>query len=133
MAGLWAERWIGHPAPDCAALVREVLAAEFGIDVALPSAPQGIRACDGAVDRGLNAGLACPLTPDEAARDGDGVLMRAAGRINTVGHHMGLYVAGPDPACLHWRAGLGGVLHRLRDLRSRGLEVVGLYRWELRI
>ncbi|WP_170563011.1 hypothetical protein [Ruegeria atlantica] len=126
----WTQRWIGQDAADCAALVAHVLAQEFGRAVILPAAPGGIRANDRAIRDALTGCLARPLGKSETPVDGDGVLMRARGRRSGVGHHIGLYAALPDPACLHWRAGLGTVLHPLRMLPPRGLEVVGLYRWK---
>jgi len=143
-AGTWAEAWVGREAPDCAALARMVLAEEFGRDVPLPSAPAparpqtpgragvaALRRNDAAIRAALagDGDIARPLGRGEAPCDGDGVLMRAAYRRYGIGHHIGIYVAGTDPACLHWRRGLGGALHRLRDLPARGLEVMGVYRW----
>ncbi len=126
----WTARWVGEPAPDCAALVTAVLRAEFGCELALPAAPGGIRANDAAIGAALEACLARPLAEGETPRDGDGVLMRAPGRRTGIGHHIGIYAALPDPAVLHWRPGIGTVLHHLRDLPARGLELAGLYRWE---
>ncbi len=127
----WPARWIGHAAPDCAHLAREIMAGEFGIDVALPATPDGLHARDRAVSAGLTGDIARPLREGERPQDGDGVLLRAAGRVHPVGHHIGIYVATPDPGCLHWRAGLGATLHPLRDMGRRGMEVVGLYRWSV--
>ncbi len=131
----WTERWIGHPAADCAALAAHVLEVEFGRTIALPAAPGGIRANDAAIRDALGGEIARPLRPRESPREGDGVLMRAAHRRACLGHHIGLYAALPSggattPACLHWRPGLGTVLHPLRVLPARGLKLVGLYRWE---
>ncbi|WP_419740846.1 hypothetical protein [Ruegeria sp.] len=142
----WTERWIGHRAEDCAALVSHVLRVEFGSDIALPAAPGGIRANDAAIrdalmceagrktgcttGRATEGGIARRLGARERACDGDGVLMRARGRRAGLGHHIGLYADMTEPACLHWQPGLGTVLHRLRILPARGLVVVGLYRWE---
>lgn len=127
----WVEKWLGYPAADCAALAREVLASEFGIHVDLPAAPGGVRANDAAVRRGLTYKIARPLEGAETARDGDGVLMKSAGRRCAIGHHIGLWVdLDGQPACLHWRPALGGVLNLIRDLPAREMQVTGLYRWK---
>jgi len=126
----WTDRWIGHPATDCADLAAHVLAAEFGLQITLPAAPGSIRTNDAAISNAIAGTIARPLAKGEVPRDGDGVLMRAAGRRSGIGHHIGLYADITGPAVLHWRAGIGTVLNRLRDLRPRGLECAGLYRWE---
>ena len=62
--------------------------------------------------------------------EGDGVLMVAAGRRRSLGHHIGLWcaVAG-EPYVLHCLRGVGSILHPIRDLDRRALELEGVYRW----
>ena len=65
-----------------------------------------------------------------APREGDGVLMAAAARRHSVGHHIGVWcaVAG-EPYVLHCLKGVGSILHPLRDLNRRALVLEGVYRW----
>ena len=125
----WTERWIGWRfeagARECSDLVTEVLATEFGRRLELPR-PSTVRDRDRLVAAHLGE-LARPL--DRPPAEGDGVLMRAAGR-RAVGHHIGLWAApAGEPSVLHAIAGLGGVLHPLAELHATGLEVAGLYAW----
>ena len=65
-----------------------------------------------------------------APREGDGVLMAAAARRHSVGHHIGVWcaVAG-EPYVLHCLKGVGSILHPIRDLDRRALVLEGVYRW----
>ena len=65
-----------------------------------------------------------------APREGDGVLMAAAGRRHSLGHHIGVWcaVAG-EPYVLHCLKGVGSILHPIRDLDRRALVLEGVYRW----
>ena len=63
-------------------------------------------------------------------REGDGVLMAAAARRRSVGHHIGIWCAvGGEPYVLHCLKGVGSILHPLRDLDRRALVLEGVYRW----
>ena len=63
-------------------------------------------------------------------REGDGVLMAAAGRARSIGHHIGIWCAvGAEPYVLHCLKGSGSILHPLRDLSGRALVLEGVYRW----
>ena len=63
-------------------------------------------------------------------REGDGVLMAAAGRGRSMGHHIGIWCAlGGEPYVLHCLKGVGSILHPLRDLDRRALMLEGVYRW----
>ena len=63
-------------------------------------------------------------------REGDGVLMAAAARRHSLGHHIGIWcaVAG-EPYVLHCLKGVGSILHPIRDLDRRALVLEGVYRW----
>ena len=63
-------------------------------------------------------------------REGDGVLMAAAARRHSLGHHIGVWcaVAG-EPYVLHCLKGVGSILHPIRDLDRRALVLEGVYRW----
>lgn len=135
----WAERWIGRGRDgDCADFVASVQRVEFGRDVALPpSRPSGHRGRDLAmasaasqlaVRRGKCADCGAACNACVAPQEGDLVLLRAAGRQRSVGHHAGVWCApGGQPSVLHRLDGLGGCLHPLRAVP--GLEVEGVYRW----
>ena len=64
------------------------------------------------------------------SREGDGVLMAAAARRHSLGHHIGVWcaVAG-EPYVLHCLKGVGSILHPIRDLDRRALVLEGVYRW----
>ena len=129
----WSERWIGRDwvagAYECSDFVAEVLAAEFGVAVRLPRAGPHIRERDRLVEI-TSPGLARRRRPGERALEGDGVLMRARGRRNAIGHHIGLWcLPGGEPSALHCAAGLGSCVHPLAGLPARGLELAGVYAW----
>ncbi len=127
-AAHWAVEWLGPHPGDCAALVRDVQAAEFGREVRLPDGrPRGRRGLDAA----LAAGAAEQATPTDRPRDGDLALMRARGRRRSLGHHAGVYcdVRG-EPYVLHWLAASGAAtLLRVRRLGRAGLELTETLRW----
>lgn len=128
----WPDGWVGIPwidgEYDCTDFVCEVQARQFGRVLRLPGRARTVRGRDRQI-RELARSFARPLGIGEGPRDGDGVLMRAAGR-RGLGHHIGLW-AGPEeaPRVLHCLRGAGSVLHPLRDLSRRGLETAGTYRW----
>ncbi len=153
----WAEAYVGRAYVegryDCADFVVEVLHERFGRRVALPAhaascsrapsgdscsrAPSGdpcSRAPSGATVRGWDAQIAALkdeyAVPTISPREGDGVLMRAAARRRSVGHHIGVWcaVAG-EPHVLHCLRGVGSILHPIRELRLRALDLEGVYRW----
>ena len=64
------------------------------------------------------------------APEGDGVLMAAAARRHSLGHHIGIWCAvGGEPYVLHCLKGVGSILHPIRDLDRRALVLEGVYRW----
>ena len=68
--------------------------------------------------------------PTIAPQEGDGVLMRAAARRRSIGHHIGVWCAVADePYVLHCLRGVGSIFHPIRALRCRALELEGVYRW----
>lgn len=125
----WAEQYVGLPyivgQRDCASFVQQVLRERFGRTVHLPQE----HAC------GARAQTAQILSlRDEFARprkgrprEGDGVLMRARGRLA----HLGIYVQVEGVGhCLHAQQNAGHVcLHRLIDLPQHGLIAEGYYQW----
>ena len=63
-------------------------------------------------------------------REGDGVLMAAAARRHSLGHHIGIWCAvGGEPYVLHCLKGVGSILHPIRNLDRRALVLEGVYRW----
>ena len=126
----WAESYIGRPyvegAHDCADFVVAVMRERFGVSLKLPAHGEGPRAWDRQI-----AGLKGVYARRTATpREGDGVLMAAAARRHSVGHHIGVWcaVAG-EPYVLHCLKGVGSILHPLRDLDRRALVLEGVYRW----
>ena len=123
----WAETWLGWSDGDCADLVRAVMRDRYGLDVALPSAREpGVRGRDGQI-----AAAAVALAePVDDPREGDVVVMRAAGRRRSLGHHVGVWCdVGGAPHVLHRLEGAGTCLHRIDRLGGHGLETTGTYRW----
>ena len=126
----WAEAYVGRAYVegryDCADFVVEVLRERFVRRVALPAHAASVRGWDAQIAalRGEHA------VPTISPREGDGVLMRAAARRRSVGHHIGVWcaVAG-EPHVLHCLRGVGSILHPIRELRLRALELEGVYRW----
>ena len=123
----WAESWLGWADGDCADLVRAVMLERFGLAVPLPSAREaGVRGRDGQIAAAAEALAAAVDDPAE----GDVVVMRAAGRTRSLGHHVGVFCdVGGVPYVLHRLAGAGAGLHRLDRLDGHGLEATGIYRW----
>ena len=140
----WAESYIGRPyvegAHDCADFVVAVMRERFGRELALPAHGAGTRAWDRqiaalkgvyAVRRRASRRRRAELwgtmgTP----REGDGVLMAAAARRHSLGHHIGIWCAvGGEPYVLHCLKGVGSILHPIRDLDRRALVLEGVYRW----
>ena len=134
----WSDAYLGRPYVegvwDCADFVTEALRDVFRREVALPrpdraGAGAAPRARDRAVET-LRAAFAAPLAPGARPREGDGVLMRAAGRRRAVGRHIGLWARIGGAACVvHCMAGAGVVRHELASLPGRGLECTGIWRW----
>ena len=133
VAAHWAERYVGRAyvegAFDCADLIVLVLREQFGREIALPAHPAGMRDRDRLIGA-LTGEYAVPIIEP---REGDAVLMRAAGRRRVTGHHIGLWcrIGAPQgaPYVLHCLKGAGTCLHAMRALKSHGLEVTGVYRW----
>ena len=144
----WAEAYVGRPyvegRHDCVDFVVAVLRERFGRTLALPAHAATLKARDAQIAalKGVYAvrvtreargvlGVA-PETLGALAvpRDGDGVLMAAAARRHSVGHHIGIWCAvGGEPYVLHCLKGVGSILHPLRDLDRRALVLEGVYRW----
>lgn len=126
----WTDSWLTRPLPagyDCADLVVDVQAAHFDRRVRLPQHAATLRTRDRQIAE-LSEGLGRPL--DRPPEEGDAVLMRAAGRGRTMGHHLGIWCApGGVPSVLHWLAGIGVCRHAVEELPARGLEVTGIYAW----
>ena len=97
----------------------------FGRELTLPGA-RGRYARVGPPDRGAERRLR-PANRD--ATKGDGVLMAAAARRHSLGHHIGIWcaVAG-EPYVLHCLKGVGSILHPIRDLDRRAFVLEGVYR-----
>ena len=152
----WAESYIGRAyvegRHDCADFVAAVMRERFGVSLALPAHGEGPRAWDRQIAalKGVYAVRVAPeargtmgapeargtMGAPEARgtmgtpREGDGVLMAAAARRHSVGHHIGIWCAvGGEPYVLHCLKGVGSILHPLRDLDRRALVLEGVYRW----
>lgn len=134
-AAHWSDKYLGRPylrgTFDCADLVVEVARAEFGRAVALPRHAEGVRARDRQIEQLTGAlGRRLDWLAGETLQDGDIVLMKAAGRRLSLGHHIGVVVALPLALCvLHCLAGVGVVRHSLDCLAARQLTLTGFYRW----
>ena len=126
----WAESYIGRAyvegRHDCADFVAAVMRERFGVSLALPAHGEGPRAWD----RQIAALKGVYARRTGAPREGDGVLMAAAARRHSLGHHIGIWcaVAG-EPYVLHCLKGVGSILHPIRDLDRRALVLEGVYRW----
>jgi len=126
----WAEAYVGRPyvegRHDCADFVAAVLRERFGRTLALPAYGAGVRA----QDRQIAALKSVYATRTTAPQEGDGVLMTAAGRARSIGHHIGIWcTVGAEPYVLHCLKGTGSILHPVRDLSGRALVLEGVYRW----
>ena len=126
----WAEAYVGRAyvagAHDCADFVVAVLRERFERELALPAHAASVRGWDAQIAalRGEHA------LPTIAPQEGDGVLMRAAARRRSIGHHVGVWCAiAGEPYVLHCLKGVGSILHPLRELRARALALEGVYRW----
>ncbi|MDE0389878.1 MAG: hypothetical protein OXI75_14360 [Rhodospirillales bacterium] len=135
----WAEAWLGRPwvagEHDCADFVVDVLREQFDRALDLPAhAESGSGAPTGATVRGWDRQIAA-LKGDYAEltaspRDGDGVLMVAKGARRLRRYHLGLWAGiGGVAHVLHCQDGAGSILHPIRDLGLRALELEGIYRW----
>ena len=152
----WAESYIGRPyvegRHDCADFVVAVMREHFGRELALPAHGAGTRAWDRQI-AALKGVYAVHVAPEARGtmgapeargtmgapeargtmgtpREGDGVLMAAAARRHSVGHHIGIWCAvGGEPYVLHCLKGVGSILHPIRDLDRRALVLEGVYRW----
>ena len=126
----WAEAYIGRAyvegEHDCADFAVAVLRERFDRILALPAHAASVRGWDAQVAT-LKGDYALPTI---APREGDGVLMRAAARRRSFGHHIGVWCAVADePYVLHCLRGVGSIFHPIRELRCRALELEGVYRW----
>ena len=152
----WAESYIGRPyvegRHDCADFVAAVMRERFGRELTLPTHGAGTRAWDRQI-AALKGVYAVHVAPEARGtmgapqargstvapkargtmgtpREGDGVLMAAAARRHSVGHHIGIWCAvGGEPYVLHCLKGVGSILHPIRDLDRRALVLEGVYRW----
>lgn len=135
----WAEAWVGRPyvegEHDCTAFVVAVLREQFGRAIALPAhAASSSGAPSGATVRGWDRQIVALkgeyARPTIVPQEGDGVLMRAAARRRSIGHHVGVWcaVAG-EPYVLHCLKSTGSILHPIRDLDRRALALEGVYQW----
>ena len=105
----------------------EVLAEEFGRQVALPRAGS-VREADRFVEQALFAGNLAVETI--APTEGDAVLMVHVGRRCELGHHIGIFCSpGGEPHVLHCMAGVGSCLHSLASMPGRKLKPIGVYKW----
>ena len=135
----WAEAWLGRPwiagEHDCADFVADVLRGQFGRTLDLPvHAASGSGAPTGATVRGWDRQIASLradyAVPTISPQDGDGVLMVAMGARRLRRYHLGLWAGiGGVAHVLHCQDGAGSILHPIRDLRLRALELEGIYRW----
>ena len=152
----WAESYIGRlyveGRHDCADFVVAVMREHFGRELTLPAHGAGTRAWDRQI-AALKGVYAVHVAPEARGttgapeargtmgapeargtmgtpREGDGVLMAAAARRHSLGHHIGIWcaVAG-EPYVLHCLKGVGSILHPIRDLDRRALVLEGVYRW----
>ena len=81
-------------------------------------------------DRQIAAMRADYAEPTAAPQDGDGVLMCARGARRLRRYHLGLWAdVGGAGHVLHCQAGAGSILHPIRDLALRALDLEGIYRW----
>ena len=152
----WAESYIGRPyvegRHDCADFVVAVMREYFGRELTLPAHGAGTRAWDRQI-AALKGVYAVHVAPEARGtmgapeargtmgapeargtmgmpREGDGVLMAAAARRHSLGHHIGIWCAvGGEPYVLHCLKGVGSILHPVRDLDRRALVLEGVYRW----
>lgn len=119
----WAEAYVGRAYVegifDCADLVVLVMRERFGRNITLPAHAAGVRARDAQI-AALKGSFA---EPAEMPREGDAVLMHAAG------HHIGVWCAIGEAHVLHCLKGIGTCLHPVRALPSAGIEAAGVYRW----
>ena len=125
----WPTRYLGRPFSaerDCATLVEEVLATEFGVHVSTP----GRAASHGARARQIGEGIERLARPVETPADGDVVLMARIGRRRAAGRHVGVWWQPPqgEGHVLHALAGVGATLHPASRLAGAGLAIVGTYR-----
>ena len=134
----WAESYIGRAyvegRHDCADFVVAVMRERFGRELTLPAHGAGTRAWDRQI-AALKGVYAVHVAPEARGtmgtpREGDGVLMAAAARRHSLGHHIGIWCAvGGEPYVLHCLKGVGSILHPIRDLDRRALVLEGVYRW----
>ena len=110
---------------DCADLARDYLFEAHAIRIDLPARALGVRSRDAQMARFIDLSA----QPVERARDGDIVLMRAAGRRAHIGHHVGVCcMVGSGSFVLHLPSRAGACLHPLASLPHRGFDVIGFYR-----
>ena len=126
----WAEGYVGRAyvegRHDCADFLVAVLRERFGRRLALPAHAADVRGWDAQIAALKGVHAVRTTQPQE----GDGVLMVAAGRGRSMGHHIGLWCAvGGEAHVLHCLKGVGSILHPLRDLGRRALVLEGVYRW----
>ena len=130
MATHWAEAWLGRPwvagEHDCADFVVEVLREQFGRTLDMPVHAESVRGWDRQI-AALKSEYALPTI---APQDGDGVLMHARSARRLRRYHLGLWAdVGGVAHVLHCQDGAGSILHPIRDLGLRALELEGIYRW----
>ena len=126
----WAEAWLGRPwvagEHDCADFVVDVLRKQFGRALDMPVHAESVRGWDRQI-AALRSEYALPTI---APQDGDGVLMHARGARRLRRYHLGLWAdVGGVAHVLHCQDGAGSILHPIRDLTLRALDLEGIYRW----
>ena len=126
----WAEAWLGRPwiagEHDCADFVADVLREQFGLTLTMPAHAQTVRGWDRQI--AALKGDYAELTA--SPQDGDGVLMVAQGARRLRRYHLGLWAGiGGVAHVLHCQEVAGSILHPIRDLSLRALELEGVYRW----
>ena len=130
MAGHWTEAWLGRAwiagEHDCADFVVAVLREQFEIALDLPAHAASVRGWD----RQIVTLRSVYALPTISPRDGDGVLMHARGARMLRRYHLGIWAGiGGEGYVLHCQEAAGAILHPLRDLAQRALELEGVYRW----
>ena len=125
----WTAKWLGRAWDDgrydCADFVVEVERVEFARTLRFSVDGRSSRAWD----RQLAAERAGHAVRTFSPVDGDGVLMCTAGARRHRGYHLGVYVVAPEPHVLHCPRGGSSIVHPVRELGLRGLELEGYYRW----
>ncbi|MGV8987658.1 MAG: NlpC/P60 family protein [Cypionkella sp.] len=118
----WAEGYIGMPAADCWAFVRDVWEGHWGLVVpVLPYEPGNARSVRRSLDRAADHGWIAVTCPQE----GDAVLMAQGQRPS----HVGLWIEPDDVGgVLHWTEAHATVWTVPAQLGSFGYRILGFWR-----